>query len=258
MIARCIELQQKIKNAQYFVRRKSKARSSVVWNVFNEIVDDKGAIVKNFFYCTKCKNINQALSGTTTQLLRHSCVMELMPRSNRIQIDRDDFENLKLAAAKFVCLDLRPFHAIECPGFQEVIMAGVKLGQKYPLLQKDDVIENLPGRLAVENTVNQEALESKEHIKYLLKESINFGGLGCTFDLWTDKHKHNTYMAITANFCSIQENHIEPRRIVFYMGNITEYVKSRALIKSKIVEVFADFGISEADIKNNVVFTTDR
>lgn len=42
------------------------------------------------------------------------------------------------------------------------------------------------------------------------------------------------------------------------MGNLTDIVKSKAVIKSKIVEVFADFGITEAEIKDYVVFTTDR
>lgn len=62
-------------------------------------------------------------------------------------------------------------------------------------------------------------------------------------------------MAMTANF---EETHIEPKRIVFYMGNITEIFKSKAVIKSKIVETFADFGITEAEMKDCVVFTKDR
>lgn len=97
--------------------------------------------------------------------------------SDHIKIEQIDFENLKTAFAKFVCLDLRPFYSVECPGFQEAIMAGVKLGQKYPNFKRDDLVKNMPGRQAVENTVIIEALESKEHMKNLLRESTNFGGL---------------------------------------------------------------------------------
>lgn len=258
IVARCLELKQGIDNGNYSYRPKSNVRTSLVWNVFNEIVDDKGMPVNNFFYCTKCHNIKQCTNATTTQLLRHSCVRELMPNNDRLKFDQEDRGNLKTAAAKFVCLDLRPFHAVECLGFQEILMAGVKLGQKYPDLKREDLVANMPGRMAVENTVIQEALDSKEHMKHLLRKSINSGGLGCTLDLWTDKFKHNTYMAITANFDILQETHIEKKRIVFYMGNITEIVKSKAVIKSKIVEIFDDFGITEAEIRDRVVFTTDR
>lgn len=260
LLARITEIKEKIDCGNFSHRPKSNARSSIVWNVFNEIVDSDGVIVKDFFYCTKCQAINQSMKGTTTQLLRHSCVVKLMPgtSSDRIKIDQTDFDNLKTAAAKFVCLDLRAFHSVECPGFQEMVMAGVKLGQKYPQFNRDDLIKNLPGRKAIEREVYVEAQKSKEHMKYLLRESIKLGGLGCTLDLWTDKYKHNTYMAMTANLCIVQDTHIEPKRIVFYMGNITDIVKSKQVIRSKIVEVFADFGINETEIKDYVVFTTDR
>lgn len=165
---------------------------------------------------------------------------------------------LKIVAAKFVCLDLRPFYSVQCPGFQEVVMAGVKLGQKYPHSEKEDLLKNLPSRNTIKNMVNNEALDSKEHMKYLLEHCMNLGGMGCTLDLWTDKYKHNTYMAMTANFCTIDNAKIEPKRIVFYMGNITDIVKSKAVIKSKIVGVFNDFGVTENQIKKFVKFTTDR
>lgn len=258
---RIIKIEEEIIRGNYSHHPKSKARASIVWTVYHEIHDNDGAPIINFFYCTKCQAItHSSAKGTTTQLLRHECVKSLMQStsSDHIKIDQIDFDNLKTAAAKFVCLDLRPFYSVECPGFQEVIMAGVRLGQKYPQLKKDDLIKNFPGRQAVENEVYKEALESKEHMKYLLREAVNYGGLGCTLDLWTDKYKHNTYMAITANFCIVKDTHIEPKRIVFYMGNITDIVKSKEVIKSTIIDAFADFGLSEAEIKNCVVFTTDR
>lgn len=260
LIARIIELKEKINSGSYSHRPKSNARKSVVWSIFNEIVDEDGAIINNFFHCTDCQAINQSIKGTTTQLLRHPCVRKLMPSASgdRVKIDQIDFDNLKTATAKYVCLGLHSFYSVECPGFQDVIMAGVKLGQKYPDITRDDLLSCLPGRKAIKNAVIREAMESKEHIKCLFKKSIRSGGMGCTLDLWTDKYKHNTYMAMTAHFCTVEDTSIEQNRIVFYMGNIADIVKSKAVIKSKIVEVFADFGLTEAEIKNLVVFTTDR
>lgn len=214
-------------------------------------------LIKNFYYCTKCQSIKYVKSGATTQLLRHTCVAELDPKKLR-KIDQIDFENLKNAAAKFVCLDLRPFRSIECPGFYEIIMASIKLGRKYPNLTKEDLISNFPGRKTIKETVSAVAMESKEHMKYLLRSAINQGGFGCTLDLWTDRYKHNTYMALTANFCSVHDERIEQKRLVLYMGNITEIVKSKPVIKSHIIDTFADFNITEEEIKTFVVFTTDR
>lgn len=233
-------------------------RTSTVWSVFDEIFDDNGTMVPNFVYCKKCRTIKYIKStATTTQLLRHSCVKEGPTPAECIKIDKIDADNLKKAAAKFVALDLRPFHSVECPGFQELCMEFVKLGQKYPEMTKNDLVENLPGRKAVRNMVTTDALESKEHMKCLLRKAINQGGLGCTLDLWTDKYKHNTYMALTANFYEVCEK-IEHRRFVFFMGNITDIVKTKQVIKTKIVEVSAEFGINEDEIRNFVVFTTDR
>lgn len=194
-------------------------------------------------------------TGATTQLLRHPCVAN---PNNPMKIDQSDFENLKIAGAKFVSLDLRSFNSVACPGFHEIVWAGVRLGQKYPNLTKDELIQNFPDRQTIKQTVTKEAFDSKEYMKCLLKKAIDQGGLGCFLDLWTDRYKHNSYMAITANFYIVQDEHIEQKRFIIDMGNITEIVKSKEVIKQHIVDVFDGYGITREEIKSSVVFTTDR
>lgn len=65
-------------------------------------------------------------------------------------------------------------------------------------------------------------------------------------------------MAMTANCCTVLDTHIQQKRFVFSMGNVTEIYKSKEVIKSYIVNAFADYGITEDEIKASVVFTTDR
>lgn len=258
IIAQILSLKQEIDCGNYSHRSKVNMRTSPVWAAFDEIIDDGGALIPNFVLCKHCDTIKYIKSAaTTTQLLRHSCVKDGMLSAECTKIDKTDADNLKKAMAKFVSLDLRPINSVECPGFQELFVECVKLGQKYPAMTKNDVIENIPGRKAVKNMITTDALDSKERIKCLLRKAIDQGGLGCTLDLWTDKYKHNTYMAITANFYEICEK-IKHRRFIFYMGNITEIVKTKPLIKAKIVDIFAEFGINEDEIRNYVVFTTDR
>lgn len=261
VIARSAVLKREIESEIYSHRPKTNIRSSPLWSIFNEIFDDENQLVRNFVYCRKCGVIKYLKNAsTTTQLLRHRCVIDIMPSFSveSIKIDQSAFDELKKAAAKFVCLDLRPFHSVECPGFLELVMAGVKLGQKYPQMTKDDLVKNFPGRKAIKDMVTADALDSKESMKRLLRKAIDQGGLGCTIDLWSDKYKHNTYMAMTANFCYALDEKIDQKRLVFYMGQITDIVKTKAVIKSRIVDVFSDFGITEEEIRTCVVFTTDR
>lgn len=90
-----------IKSEIYTHRAKKNVRSNM-WNVFHEIIDDKGDAVENFYFCTKCESIKYSYrsGGNTTQLLRHPCIM--LSESVAVKIDPKYLENLKQAAAKFV------------------------------------------------------------------------------------------------------------------------------------------------------------
>lgn len=63
---------------------------------------------------------------------------------------------------------------------------------------------------------------------------------------------------MTANMFFAEEKELTQKRFVFHMGKIDETVKSRAVVRARIIEVFRDFDMSEADIKKYVTFTTDR
>lgn len=121
---RCEELEREIFLGNFTHRQKSNIRNSIVWTVFDQIFDDDNAPVYNFFYCNTCKKIRFANENATTQLLRHPCVAELLPSktSDNMRISQSDIDGLKKAAAKFVCSDLRPFYAVECPGFFDIVM----------------------------------------------------------------------------------------------------------------------------------------
>lgn len=204
-----------------------------------------------------CENIvySARSSGNTTQLLRHSCVESI---ETETKIDPRDFEKLKKSGAKFVCLDLRPLNAIECPGLKELVSTGFELGQKYPTMTKDQFLQNFPCRKTVKGVVNDEACSSKAEIKMILREAIDQNGLGCTLDLWKDKYKSNTYMAMTANVFLLRDTGIELKRVVLHLGMIPEIVKSQRVIKLRIIEVFDDYAVSEGEIRDNITFTTDR
>lgn len=239
----------------YNHKPKESARNSIIWKIFHVIVDDEGNEVDAFYYCLSCHDIvysPYAVQGSTVQLLRHACV----PSQREFKIDFSDHEELMKAASKFVNLDLRPFYALECQGLLELVMAGVKLGKKYPSMTIDELKKNFPSRNSVKKMVSSEAECAKDLIKKLFEKSKINGGFGCTLDLWSDQYKHYTYMAMTANMFLLVEDGITQKRVVFHMGRIEEIVKSKEVIRTRIIEVFRDYGLSEDEIKKYVTFTT--
>lgn len=252
------EIKTQIEILNYTHQPKSDARNSPVWQTFHTINDVDGYEIEGFYYCTGCDTIEYSPrhGGSTTQLLRHKCVT--VTKSD-VRFDTADFDELKRAAAKFICSNLQSFRALECPGLRDIVMAGVRLGKKNPKMSMDDLSFIFPSRNTVKSVVESEAQLAKESIRSLFRKVIDqSGGFGCTFDMWTDKIKHNSYLAMTANMFFANDHNIEQRRLVFHMGCIEELVKSRDVIRSRIIEVFKDYGVSEKEIKECVTFTTDR
>lgn len=252
---RIAELHEKIQLKTYTYQKREGFKSDV-WDVFYIILDESGKEIEQFFYCIRCSEIEYSArsGGSTTQLLRHPCVC----KSESASIDNLSVEKLKKAAAKFICCDLRPMNAIEGDGIREIFMAGIELGKKYPKVNTENLAACLPSRKSVKTIINQEADDAKQRIKAIFKSAVAEGGFGCTLDMWTDKYKHNTYMAMTANVYLSTDKCIEQKRIVFNMEHLSEIYKSKELVKLKIISTFGGFDISPAQMAEFITFTTDR
>lgn len=257
MKCRINNLREKIESKEYTYRKNEKMRSNI-WNFFYTIINEKGEEVDNFFYCIKCGDIKYKSIRATTPLLRHSCLIAQNPVDSNASIDAQTTENLNNAAAKFVCLDLKPLRAIEGDGIRELLKSAIELGKKYQNVNTENLVEKFPSRKVVKSLIAAEAYNAKESIKAIFKLAIAEGGFGCTLDIWSDKYKHNSYMGMTASVYSSTNERIEQKRIVFGMEHITEIVKSKHLLKSKIVAVFEEFDVSPEEIANYITFTSDR
>lgn len=252
-------MHEKIKSKLYSLRKKQDGRSSIVWDFFHFIVDENGVAIEQFYYCIECGQIKyMRTGGSTTQMLRHPCINAKVAGESSTKIDANSVEKLNRAAAKFICLDLRPMNALEGDGIRELFMAGIELGKRYPKVNTENLMAHFPSRKSVKTIIAAEANDAKQNIKAIFRSAILEGGFGCTIDLWSDKYKHNSYMGMTANVYVSTDKCIEQRRIVFNMEHISEIVKSKELIKSKIIEVFNGFDVSKEEIKSFVTFTTDR
>lgn len=252
------EYSEEIKIENYTHRAKSNIRSSSVWEVIHEIVDDTGNAIDQFYFCTECEAVlySARSSGSTTKLLRHACANR--PARIEMNVNPNDLDKIKRAAAKFICMDLRPFNALECTGLQELVWVATELGKKYPTITRERFFQLFPCRNTVKSIISDGAVRAKNEMKVLFKKSMEQDGLGCTMDMWTDRYKANTYMAMTANVFLIRDDFIEHKRLVFHMGQIADIVKSKEVVKARIIDVFRDFDVSTQEMKEKVTLTTDR
>lgn len=163
---------------------------------------------------------------------------------------------LKIAAAKFVCRDLRPYHAIDCPGLFDLCAATMKFGQRYATATDEDLKKSMPTRNAVKATVSEVASTVREKIKTILQKSREYGGFGATTDNWTDNHLHNSYICVVVHTRIATELRIKKYNFVLHTNIITDLVKTKKVIVDRIVDVFAEYGFNAADVKQFVTFTT--
>lgn len=194
----------------YFHQNKTGKTKSPVWSKFNEIfVRESKLKVKNFYFCTNCKLIeyNPCTDGNTNRLRRHLCLKkDDSSLESKIVVKRNDKHELKLAAAKFVSKDLRPFFAIQGEGLKELCFAAMRFGQRNRKATRNDFMAALPTRNTVKAAVAEVADKRRKDVTYLLRRAMETGGVAATSDTWTDDYRHETYMTIVAHVCIYEDN----------------------------------------------------
>lgn len=129
-----MEIKKKLEDRTYSHKERVGKTRSKVWTQFHHIIDATSkAVINGFFLCINCLAIvyNSANDGNTMVFLRHSCVVATKMNKTKPLVSKKDKDNLNLAAAKFICKDLRPYLAIECEGLIDLCEAVMKFGQHY-------------------------------------------------------------------------------------------------------------------------------
>lgn len=187
--------------------------------------------MNHFFYCTVCSDIeyNPYDDGNTNRLLRHICFENRIDGSKDISrtiVRKSDKESLKLAGAKFVAKDLRPFQAIEGDGLKDLCVASMRFGQQNRKATRDDLISAMPTRNTVKDAVAQIANTKRKQVANVLRRAFETGGIAATCDNWTDDYRHRTYMTIVAHTCTYENGEIKYGQFVLSTREVTEIVKS--------------------------------
>lgn len=174
---------------------------SNVWDNYFQIYEkENNNDIKGWFRCIRCEALinNTYQKGTTTRFHRHDKVCPMNNVENQkncavsgvCKIAPKLIEQLKDAAAQFICKDLRPYYAIECAGLFELLYTAASIGKQCPNLTKADLKFALPSRMTVQRTIEAKVEEVKAMIQRKLLEAIEVsGGFSCTTDLWTDPYR---------------------------------------------------------------------
>lgn len=106
-------------------------------------------------------------------------------------------------------------------------------------MKTENFLQIFPSRKSVKTVITKEAQRAKEAIKILFREAIKQNGFGCTLDLWTHKFKSDTG--------------INQKSVVFHMGYVDDIVKSKQVIKFRVIDVFHDFEVSMEEMDTSLL-----
>lgn len=251
----------------------SKRKSSSAWDSFHLIYEttNPNSALDGFVYCIKCNEFVPYNGPTTSQLLRHKCILNQPTIRNqptiidsfgpkiRINFSESDTSNMRDAAMQFVVRDIRPFYAVEGDGLRNFCKTMLMIGQKYSLMSDDDIERLIPHRTVITEHVHKKAEEVKRMIMEDFHRALKFpGSFSCTTDLWTVDYRHISYLCLTAHINIFEDGQIRYKKYVYHVDSMDAISKTADVVFKEIRAVLENYGVSEEYMKNRIYWTTDR
>lgn len=207
---------------------------SQVWTTFEEIRSISDKDKETFFVrCTLCAALIYKPNSNTNPLHRHKCGNGDSKKISKVSIT--DKNLLKLAAAKFVSKDIRPYFAVECEGLIDLCTACMLFGQNNRNATRANLVTAMPSRNTVRATVKEIAQSNREKISEFIKCAIETGGISCTTDTWKDNYRKNTYISAVLHLTCAENEIVKHHRYVISTSEITEFVKTGINLKFSII-----------------------
>lgn len=246
------------------IARHSGKVTSKVWNSFKVVGILTNGVnnITNFAQCKNCMKFVQYNRSSTTQLSRHKCdgwPQFTIEQCLRPRVTKEDITAIRDAAAKFIALDIRPFYALEGDGLKDLLLTFAKITRKYGNLNKLEINRLLPRRLTISRYIHDKFLQSKAMMIDDFQRALEFpGGFSCTTDIYTDCHKSNSYLGITASLNLVVNGKIVHKRYVMNLDKLDAVSKTGEAIFGAIKACFASFQISEEQLTKQIIWVTDR
>lgn len=153
---------------------------SDVWKNYRLILDETGAKIKGFVWCSLCESVRTYNDKGTQPLWRHKQEHE-EAETRRIQQRRmDEYvdklkkkftskirEDVRDVSTEFVIRDSRPFEAVKGIGLVRLLMLFSQIGEKFGKLSEEEVKYLLPDP----TTVSIAFID----VNYILHRTLDFG-----------------------------------------------------------------------------------
>lgn len=228
------EIKENIEIGMWTASKKKKFRSHI-WNDIHEVFDCDDTLIDDAYFCVKCKQgiYNSYPKGNTTQFNRHICFVTTgtgTDKKVRQLIRPQAKEGFKISAANFAAKDLVPYKAIEGEGLFDLLVSTMKFGQQHSKATPEDLRKALPTRNTVRSHLEKEASLTKDKMKKFMHDAKEVGGFAVTSDSWTDNYRGISYICLVAHCNTIGPKGIQQHRFTLYVSEITELVKTKAVI----------------------------
>jgi hypothetical protein len=178
--------------------------------------DSQPKIIKDFAVCRKCKhvfNFDPSMGTSNLTLHLNSCWNAGKPSASggggtstlapsvadfmRKPYPQSAKDAVVDAAVQLVCLDLRPYYAIEGPGMISLAQSLINFGSKYGPHPASDI---MPSRNTLRFRIEKTAQEAQITLKSILIEIAPLGCIAFSLDFWTDAYAKTTFLDVTAHY----------------------------------------------------------
>lgn len=261
-----VVIQSKIDNALKLGHKRPK---SSVWESFGQLYDQTtNRMIDNYTICLKCKALTIASGSCTTVMLRHECQKEetmcvgiekylnLQTSKKSTKFSSNEKSKIKMACVNFVAKDLRPFYAIEGDGLFDLLEQVMLISKSHPHMTRSDLEKLIPCANTVRSDVVKIGGQRMKDIETMIHKAIEFaGGICITTDMWTDEHRHRSYVCLTAHFYLLEDGKPCLKNFVIHMNVMEELSKTAANLKIYIENVLIKYRL---DLNENVTFVHDR
>lgn len=192
-------------------------------------------------------NIEQCLTGSGKIGSGYKSV--LSPEHKKLMLS---------ACSDFIIDDLRPFNALEGRGLRSLLSASATIQMLYPRDDLDEVSYYLPHRNTVRNNISCIANEIRTEIKEELSSVFGRGAAGgaIALDLWTDPHRHLSYMCVIAHY--INEKFEMCQRTLANEHLASNRAKDGDYVFSVLKKILSNYDVNLEDAKQRIVFMSDR
>lgn len=153
----------------------------------------------------------------------------------------------------FIVSDLRPMY-----GLRSLLSSFSTVHMAYQPVDLEDASFFLPSRYTVSRNIGVFAKKVKHLIKEELLTVFARGGAGgsISLDVWTDEHRHLSYMCVIAHY--INEKYEMCQRVTANESLASDRSKNSEYILSVLKEILAGYDIDINEAKERIVFVTDR